>query len=143
MNIRHQLSLYNLRSLKLRKKSECFSFGRKLVMYERIFFPPPLITSCSFCCILQPTSRCFLYTPPKLFMISAMIHKLVWKSCIISSFAQSHQILTNSPLTTQLCYCNMLNVKHVSLNLLHNTSNKIQQKIQIWKCRCYFLVDVT
>ena len=73
-------------------------------------------------------------------MISVMIHKLVWKSCILSSFAQPHQILTNSPQTTQLCSCNMLNVIHVSLKLLLNTSNKIQQKIQILKCRCYFYV---
>lgn len=59
---RHQLSLDNLRSLKLRKKSECFSFGRKTAHVRKNFSSPTIKNFGFFFCILQPTSRCF-YTP--------------------------------------------------------------------------------
>lgn len=104
LNIRHQLSLDSLRSLKLRKKSECFSFVREnWSCTKRYFIPHHLGTSWFSVVFYCQLHVAFLHSPPKLFVLSARIWKIVWKTCKSSSFAQPYQFSINSPHATQLC----------------------------------------
>lgn len=144
MNIRHQLSLDEMffnEIVEIKKNLSAFGSG-ELFMNERIFLPHQWKLRVLYT-ILKPTSCCFLYTPPKLFVISDTIYKFLWKTCKVSSFAQSHQFSTNSPYATHMCYCNMLYVKHDYLKLCcttqatkHNRKFKFYKVVATILCAC-------